>query len=142
MEQNNVLGFSMVNPYSEDFFIYAKSLINICNHPDEYVRIKKRDRKYKIGRGYHQGEIYGILSIQNDNGDDYSKISIYFGPGGQTLKLNSSGKLNAVETQIYHFPKKEFESFMIAIEAMENQNENYMYLKMNLDVGLNQKEYL
>ena len=137
-KQNGVLGFQMVNPNSREFFIYADPLITIFNYLGDFVRVKKRDREPKYGRGYYQGEIYGIanesdLTIQRSHD---IRLTLYFGPAEKTLKLNKkeTSFLNAIEKQEFFFPYDEFKYFVKAIEAMYTQHSDYMYLKMNAEV--------
>ena len=139
-EQNGVLGFQMVNPNSKEYFIYADPLITIYNYLGDFVRVKKRDREPKRGRGYHQGEIYGI-ALESDlttQSKHYIKLILYFGPAEKTLKLNKTETsfLNTIEKQEFIFPFDEFGYFAKAIEAMYTQRSDYMYLKMNTAVHI------
>jgi hypothetical protein len=71
--------------------------------------------------------------------EPYSTLTLYFGPAEQTLIPNKTGTgiRNAVDKQEYHFPRTELNSFVAAIEAMESQHKEYIYLKRNVGVGLN-----
>ena len=135
-EQNKMLGLNMVNPESKEFFIYAKYLKDLYVLHNQFYIVKKRDREYKKDRGYHQGEVIGILFKQDENFSDkdlVTTIELYFGPGEQSLKLSDDEAevLNWVEWHSYSFPQDEFRSFMNAIIAMEEQHKDYMNLKMN-----------
>jgi len=145
-EQNKMLGFNMVNPDGEEFFIYAESLINVYKNRSKqvksknYVRIKKRDRDPKQNRGYHQGEIWAkATEMYNPRKEpkNYFKIQLYFGPAGKKLKLNKegSGFLGIlVSKAVYIFPKDEFHCFVKSIEAMYMQHTSYTLMKMGADL--------
>lgn len=147
-EQNKVLGFHMVNPEGEEFFIYAESLINVYRNrsklmnSQKFVRIKKRDREPQKNRGYHQGEIWARASeMHNSRAIDgemknYFKIHLFFGPASKTLSLNDDGtEINGfVAKSVYIFPKDEFRCFVKAIEAMYTQHTSYTLLKMGADM--------
>ena len=144
-EQNKLLGFQMVNPDGEEFFIYADPLINVYRNISKqsksrnFVRIKKRDRDPKQSRGYHQGEIWAkAIEMHNPRREPkkYFKIKLYFGPAAKKMTLNETGTefIGLVAKQTYNFPKDEFRCFVKAIEAMYTQHTSYTLMKMGAEV--------
>lgn len=144
-EQNKMLGFNMVNPDGEEFFIYAEPLINVYRNRSKqmnskkFVRIKKRDRNPQKNRGYYQGEIWAKATEMHNSRSEiknYFQLDLFFGPAAKKLRLNDDGDgfIGVVEKQSYKFPKDEFHYFVKAIEAMYTQHTSYTLMKMGAEI--------
>ncbi|MCD4674675.1 MAG: hypothetical protein K8S18_01605 [Desulfobacula sp.] len=150
-EQNNILGLNMVNPDSNEFFIYALPLLNTYKRrlktkaKDRLARIKKRDKDPKKKRGYYQGEIFAeilpSIPIEPKGPRSYTAIKLYFSPSNQKMMLSKDGTelVGFVHTEIYKYPKKEFKCFIETIELIYTQNELYTLMKMGAE-GLMEKD--
>jgi len=153
IEKKGVLGFSMVNPSSQEFFLLAESLINIYRNPAEYIEIKKRTADPR-NTEYYQGDIIGKIHKMNskdqrmkydektydqdDLKNKYAKITLTFGSADKSLVLNKKETelLNIVDRHEYIFPWNEFRSFVVAIDAMYTQHTEYTLLRMNGSIFL------
>lgn len=134
--RNHILGFHMVNPHGDHYFIYADPLINICRHPGQFIRVKRKDREPNPNKEHHPGEIYGSISETTEMDQTYIVLNLYLGPAEIALALNpkKTGLLNALEKQEYIFPQKEFMAFATAIEAMHEQHSPFTQLLMNGEI--------
>ena len=126
----------MVNPSGDQFFIFAEPLINVCDNPTGFVRIKRKDKKLKRYSDHHQGEIFGASREISSENKSFTKITLYFGAVDSLIKYNSdrSDLLETVDVQDYYFPKTEFLHFIKSIKAMISQHSQFTLHLMNTEV--------
>ena len=135
--RNNILGFLMVNPYGDQFFIYAEPLINAFINAGKPVRIKRKDKKIN-NNADHPGEIFSSINEISSDNKTYTKLILYFGTTEKTICFNADNTrlLEVIEEQEYIFPKTEFTRFVKSIQAMHDQHANFNLMMMNTDVLL------
>ena len=85
--RDNILGFLMVNPYGDQFFIYAEPLINVFGNAGKPVRIKRKDKKINRNAEHHPGEIFSSISDINTSDGAYTKLALYFGSVDRLIML-------------------------------------------------------
>ena len=134
--RNNILGFHMVNPEGQQFFIYAEQLLSVCKKNGEPVRIKRRDLNPNIRAAHHLGEIYGSLSSITSSDTLYICITLHFSSADRLIEFNQDRTelLEVIEEQDYTFPKAEWLNFTKSIKAMQSQHPQYTLLMQNCEV--------
>jgi len=134
--RNNILGFHMVNPEGQQFFIYAEQLLSVCKKNGEPVRIKRRDLKPNRRASHHLGEIYGSLSSITEGDTLYICITLHFSSTDRLIEFNQDRTelMEVIEEQDYTFPKAEWLNFTKSIKAMQSQHSQYTLLMQNCEV--------
>ena len=120
------LGLLMVNPHQQQFFLFAEPLLMMLEKPDEYIQVKRRDRKPEKAIAYHGGDIWGV----SENIGENCLISLFYGPLKDNLRYDQdSGEvLNVIDTQSYSFPKTELTHFKASIDQMMKQKDTFSRL--------------
>jgi hypothetical protein len=134
--RNTILGFQMVNPNGDQFYIYAEPLINVFSNAGRPVRIKRRDKIINENADHHPGEIYGATEEITSNEKIYTKLILYFGAAERLIYFNADNTelQEVIDRQEFTFPKTEFTRFVKSIEAMHDQHTQFTLMMRNTDV--------
>lgn len=134
--RNNILGFQMVNPYGDQYFIYAEPLINVFINPGQPVRIKRKDKKINKNADHHPGEIFSSINEISSENKVYTKLTLFYGAAEKLINFSADGTrlMEVINEQEFVFPKSEFTRFAKSIEAMHSQHTKYTLLMMNTEV--------
>jgi len=115
------LGLHLVNDRGQDFILYSKALTAMVKRPETYVRVKHRNRSGKEMVGYHLGEIWGRLDLDDKK---FVQITLFLGEIHQNIALNpvSDEPENIVSRYVFTLIKEDFEIYFNAIALMVGQN--------------------
>ena len=126
----------MVNPYGDQFFIYADPLINVFLNTGRPVKIKRKDKNINKNAEHHPGEIFSAVEEIREDEKTYTKLILYFGTVDTLIRFNSDNTklLEVIEEQEFIFPKAEFTHLVKSIQAMHDQHTDYTLMMRNTDV--------
>ena len=119
--QQDRFGLLMVNARRERFFLFADKLQLLYDEDDRYHVLKLRDRKPGRAIGYYAGQVAGTV----DKGERIIRIRLYISDPYHDVTFKEADGCQDPDvyltSQVFTFPKEEFERFKTIIDVMLEQ---------------------
>lgn len=122
--------FQVVNQSSKQYLFFPDPILNIFDHINELVLVKRMNNENENKSGYYLGEIAGRLTESENNKKKYYILNLYFSTAYQELTLDEETDTftNLIDHHEYIFPKGEFKRFMMTLDAMYEQQGKFQTL--------------
>lgn len=125
--QSDRPGLQIVSP-GRLFFLHAEPLIAMHSEPGSYRVIKWRHRNPDRAIGCHPGDIVGRLDIVTP---EVAKVTLYFGEGGQSIRLDGSDRLlHVVAVHAFYFHRPELDERVRELKRTLDQAHRFKELKL------------
>lgn len=113
-----LLGIWLVNAYDQEVFLFALPFLRMCTLSGQLVYQRNRDTKSTLVRVRGVvGDVAGVVAPWNDG----NRVSLYYGPIGDSLDRTTIPPRNAQRIDHYDFGSGELEVHRNYLELVNEQ---------------------